>query len=232
MQGNGADTGVGGELYEMREGDLVLTPNWAWHDHEHKGSEPMVWLDVLDISIVRTFHATFFEGSDEPRQRVNAVPDRSYREFGSGIMRPQRVRRDGRASPLLAYTKDKAEEALRLASGLDADPYDDILLEYQNPLTGGSIFPTIGTALQLLRPGVETKAHRHTGSAVYYVVRGEGTTVMGEERFDWGPGDFMALPPWVAHRHANRSSSQKAVLFQVNDLPAIKALGFYREEEA
>src|SRR5882724_4876799 len=52
MEGEGADTIVDGEQYVINEGDLVLTPSWTWHDHEHKGSKPMIWLDVLDISLV------------------------------------------------------------------------------------------------------------------------------------------------------------------------------------
>ena len=54
MEGSGADTIVDGEQYVINEGDLVLTPSWTWHDHEHKGSKPMIWLDVLDISLVRS----------------------------------------------------------------------------------------------------------------------------------------------------------------------------------
>ena len=53
MKGSGAWTTVDGECYPMNEGDLVLTPPGTWHDHEHKGNEPMVWLDVLDISLMR-----------------------------------------------------------------------------------------------------------------------------------------------------------------------------------
>jgi gentisate 1,2-dioxygenase len=50
ISGSGCSTTVGGENYDMNEGDLVLTPSWAWHDHTHQGSEPMIWMDVLDIS--------------------------------------------------------------------------------------------------------------------------------------------------------------------------------------
>lgn len=231
MQGNGADTTVDGEQYEINEGDLVLTPNWTWHDHEHKGSEPMVWIDVLDISLVRSLHATFFEGFEMARQSVASVPDKSYREYGSGLMRPIGKAPRGIVSPLLAYTRDRAEEALQQAAGLEPDPYDDIILEYQNPLTGESALPTIGTRLQMLRPGVHTRAHRHTGSAVYYVVRGQGATIIEGQRFDWAKGDFLSLPPWLAHEHLNESA-EPAVLFQVNDIPTLEKLGLYREQAA
>ena len=230
MDGEGADTTVDGESYEMNKGDLVLTPSWSFHDHEHKGSRPMVWLDVLDITLVRKMEAVFFEPSDLPRRPINDIPDRSYREFGSGIMRPTRPSSPTFANPLLVYAKSRAEQALQEASKLDPDPYDDTALEYQNPTTGGPALPTIGTILQRLRPGIKLKPHRHTGSSVYYVVRGTGTTKVGNQRFDWGPGDFFAIPPWAVHEHANRSQTDEAVMFHVNDFPAIKALGLWREQ--
>jgi len=31
----------------MYPGDLVLTPNWTWHDHANDTDEPMIWLDGL-----------------------------------------------------------------------------------------------------------------------------------------------------------------------------------------
>jgi gentisate 1,2-dioxygenase len=231
MTGRGSDTVVDGELYEMNEGDLVLTPSGTWHDHENKGDKPMVWLDVLDISLVRALHAVSFEGSDAPRQPVSRVPDRSFREFGSGIMRPPGAAPAGRASPILAYSWERASAALEGAAGLDPDPFDDVILEYQNPLTGGPALPTLGTALQMLRPGTRTRAHRHTGSAVYYAVRGAGRMRVEDQVFDWGAGDFVALPPWARHSHEN-NGAEPAILFQVNDFPVLQALGLHRTEEA
>jgi len=231
MKGQGSDTVVDGELYKMNEGDLVLTPSGTWHDHENKGDKPMVWLDVLDISLVRALHAVSFEGSEAPRQPVSRVADRSFREFGSGIMRPPGAKHARLASPVLAYGRDRALAALEQAAGLDPDPFDDVILEYQNPLTGGPALPTLGTALQMLRPGVRTRAHRHTGSTVYYAVRGRGRMEVDDQDFDWGAGDFIALPPWAKHAHAN-DGSEPAILFQVNDIPVLQALGLHRHEEA
>jgi gentisate 1,2-dioxygenase len=231
MEGTGADTIVDGEQYIINEGDLVLTPSWTWHDHEHKGDKPMIWLDVLDISLVRSLHATFFEGSEKPRQNVNKIPNESFLRFGSGLMRPADAPRHGPTSPVLAYTREMAERAIEMASALDADPFDDTLLEYQNPLTGGPALPTIGTALQRLRPGFRGRAHRHTGSVVYYVVRGEGSTEIDQQVYNWSQGDFLALPPWALHHHSNLSDKNEALMFQVNDLPVLKGLGLYRDAE-
>ena len=230
MEGDGADTTVDGESYDMNKGDLVLTPSWSFHDHEHKGSKPMVWLDVLDITLIRKLEAVFFEPSDLPRRPINDIPDRSYREFGSGIMRPAKPGHLAYANPLLVYSRARSEEALQQASKLDPDPWDDTLLEYKNPATGGPALQTIGTMLQRLRPGIKLKPHRHTGSSVYYVVRGQGSTKVGSERFDWGPGDFFSIPPWAIHEHANRSHADEAVMFHVNDFPVLNALGLWREQ--
>jgi gentisate 1,2-dioxygenase len=230
MQGDGADTIVEGEHYQFSQGDLVLTPSGAWHDHEHKGLAPMIWLDVLDISLVRALHATFFEPSDIPRRPVAAIPDHSLRAYGSGLLRPRVSTHQGLASPLLVYSRAHAEEAVLQASLLEPDPFDDTAMEYQNPLTGGPALPTLGTVLQFLRPSFRGEPHRHTGSAVYYIIRGSGSTQVDDQRFDWGPGDFLALPPWSLHSHINRSASDHALMFQVNDLPTLEKLGLYREE--
>lgn len=232
MQGSGTETTVDGELYVMRQNDLVLTPGWTYHDHENVTNQPMVWLDVLDISLMRAMHATFFDGYDQPRQPVQSIPDASFRMFGSGLMRPLGAKHEGLCSPVLAYGWDRAIAALETAATLEPDPYDDIILEYQNPMTGGPAMWTIGTALQMLRPGIETRAHRHTGSVLYYVVEGGGSMMIDDQRFDYGAGDFIALPPWSRHSHANRSSDKRVVLFQVNDLVLMKLLGFYREVPA
>jgi len=229
MKGSGSDTIVNGECYPMSQGDLVLTPSWSWHDHENKGPDPMAWIDVLDISLVRALHATFFEGSAQARQDLLPVPDRSFRAYGSGIMRP--VTKPGADVPkpvLLAYPWARALAALEQAAGLEGDPFDDVILEYQNPATGTPALPTLGTMLQMLRPGVSTQAHRHTGSVVYYAVRGQGVMSVDDHRFDWSEGDFIALPPWARHAHANPTDTA-AILFQINDHPVLRTLGLYRE---
>jgi len=91
--------------------------------------------------------------------------------------------------------------------------------------------PTMSCMIQLLRPGEHTKAHRHTGSAVYHVVSGAGFSVIDGQCFNWSKGDIFALPPWALHEHANSSASADAVLFSIQDLPVLKALGVYYEEE-
>src|SRR5499427_9170523 len=48
IEGRGGYTVVNGERVPMFPGDLVLTPNWTWHDHANDTDAPMIWLDGLD----------------------------------------------------------------------------------------------------------------------------------------------------------------------------------------
>jgi gentisate 1,2-dioxygenase len=55
VEGSGAYTAVDGEKTIMQPGDFVITPSWTWHHHGHDASEPMVWLDGLDIPLTHFF---------------------------------------------------------------------------------------------------------------------------------------------------------------------------------
>ena len=103
-------------------------------------------------------------------------------------------------------------------------PVDGIMLEYQHPQTGGAVLPTMACYLQLIRPGEKLHAHRHTGSAVYYVERGNGETIIDGERFVWGQGDVFVVPPWSLHEHAN-TAGEDAILFSIQDTPVLQKLG-------
>ena len=103
-------------------------------------------------------------------------------------------------------------------------------MEYVNPHTGGPVMQTIGAAMQMLRPGEHTRAHRHTGSIVYQCAKGAGYSVINGRRFDWKERDIFVVPSWAYHEHANASDREDACLFSFNDLPSIRALGLYREE--
>ena len=65
LEGSGVWTLVNGDPVLMEPGDLVLTPNWSWHEHHNPGTEPMIWLDGTDIPLVRNLNAVFFEEGPE-----------------------------------------------------------------------------------------------------------------------------------------------------------------------
>ncbi len=116
--------------------------------------------------------------------------------------------------------------ALKESAG---DPFDGILLEYSNPLTGGATLQTFSCQIQLLRPHEKTRTHRHTSTTVSHAFRGKGMTKVSANELDWEQGDIFVVPPWQWHSHENKSD-EDAILFSITDKPSTEALGLYREE--
>ena len=56
-----AYTIVDGKECLMEEGDLVTTPGWTWHEHVHRGTRPIIWLDSLDVPLHRYLGTDAFE---------------------------------------------------------------------------------------------------------------------------------------------------------------------------
>jgi gentisate 1,2-dioxygenase len=207
LHGEGAFTTIEGDKFVMRRGDLVVTPSMTWHDHGNEGTEPVIWTDGLDSPVVRYLENLFgqeFEGDAQP---IRTGPPARHRH----------------------YRWETAYAELTSRSKGEADPFDDIIMEYVDAATGGSVVPAISCYLQMLRPGVRTRAHKQTSSAVYHVVAGTGSTEIEGVRHEWGEGDFFAVPPRSVHAHANPGAAP-AILFSFQDVPLMRALGFYRAE--
>jgi gentisate 1,2-dioxygenase len=233
MTGDGAYTQVQGEKIYMSEGDFILTPQWCWHDHGHEGSEPMIWMDGLDVPFVKKMSATFFEPHPNHVQESGPNSNYSSRRYADGMVRPIADRKQkGNRSPLTSYAWDKTYNALKSLEELgEVDAYDGIAVEFINPANGQSADYNIGSWMQLLRPVEHTKAHRHVHSAVYVVHRGSGYSIINGEKFEWSKGDFLAVPTWAWHEHVNTSDQEEAVLFSINDLPLYEKLYLEAEEE-
>jgi gentisate 1,2-dioxygenase len=243
VEGDGtAFTNVDGEQMLMEPGDLVLTPNWAWHNHENPGQQPVIWLDVLDVHLTTYLNAAFREdyvGDTAGERNVSAQPvtrSDGYCRQALGNIRPRLAHHDPRH--VLPYTykwRDVLQALTTMAAAGQRDPYDGVILEYVNPLTGGPTMPTIACHVQLLAPGETTRRHRHACSTVYYVVEGEGASAVtgkagGEEPLEWQTRDCFFVPPNVWHHHRNKSGTDAAILFSVTDRPVLEGLGLYREE--
>ena len=229
MQGQGAYTTVEGEKCPMGPGDLVLTPSWTWHDHGSEAAGPVIWMDGLDIPLIRALETMFYEPFPDDRQPVSKAAGDSVRRYGAGGLKPAWTKPRHDLPPLVHYPWEQTYAALKQLAEADASPFDDVAMEYINPATGGSALRTIGCWIQLIRPGVRTQAHRQTSSAVYHVFAGRGFSVIAGQRFDWRQGDFFVVPPWAWHEHANEGAGE-AILFSIQDAPVFEALRLYREE--
>lgn len=207
IQGDpGLTTVVNDEPCPMCDFDLILTPNWSRHEHRNNSNRSGYWLDVLDVPLVISLNQTFFAPTDDaPYAREKSSPG-PYR-FPWHDMGPR----------------------LNALANTAPDLLDGHAIEYLGP-SGASVMPTLSCWIQRLQPGWTSRPRRRTSSAIFFVVRGSGKTVVGDTELRWGKRDCFVVPAWSWFQHANPSSSDDAVLFSVHDIPVIKALGFYRDE--
>src|SRR5205807_4441419 len=114
LEGKGAYTAVDGERTAMAPGDFVITPSMTWHDHSNETSEPMFWLDGLDIPMVQFFDASFAEGSDEDQQKITRPAGDGFARYGHNIL-PVDEKRTSKTSPIFNYSYRYTREALEQA---------------------------------------------------------------------------------------------------------------------
>ena len=229
MQGDGAYTAVDGEKVIMREGDLVLTPNWTWHDHGNETDHMVVWMDGLDVPLTKALNSMFFDMYHVEQFPQTEPVNGSVALYGHGRLSPTWIKTSSHFSPLLSYSWDQTAEALHALRDRDGSPFEGIALEYTHPHTGGPALPTMGCQVQLIRKGEKLKARHVAGSSIFHVKQGSGRSIINGKVFDWGKGDIFVVPSWALHEHAN-TGSEDAIFFSINDHPVMKKLGFYREQ--
>jgi gentisate 1,2-dioxygenase len=224
LSGSGVYTTVNGDACDMEPGDLILTPNWNWHDHNNQSDKPMIWFDGLDLPLLTTLESIFFENHPDQLQPVEGH-NRSEQGFAGVGLRELGVSSPVAHSPLLRYRWGETErtlEALHLARG---GPISS--LEFVNPLTGNPVVSTFACEIHRIYPGECTSTGRKTGSSVYVVFQGSGYTVINGIRFEWSPGDIFVAPSWSSVYH---EAFERADLFAISDRPVLQALHLYREE--
>jgi gentisate 1,2-dioxygenase len=227
LEGSSAYTAVNGERTMMSRGDFVITPGWTWHDHGNEGADPVIWLDGLDVPIVNLFDTSFAEGSEATQIPVSR-PERDCEARYAGALLPDSdVNANSLSSPLLNYRYARARESLSaMQRNGPIDSWHGVKLRYANPLTGGSVMPTMSAALQLLAPGFQTAPYRSTDSTVFVAVEGKGRSQVGKATFEWSESDVFVVPSWAAQQHF---AATEAVLFSFSDRTAQEKLGIWRE---
>jgi gentisate 1,2-dioxygenase len=231
LEGDGAYTAVDGEKLPMHVGDFIVTPSWRWHDHGHEGSGPFVWLDVLDLPMVRNACAIFFEEYPDNRYPESRPVEDSLYRFGIN-MRPAAGSAPAGGPSLLAYPYARTRAALEhLKTDAKWDDCHGLKMEFVDPTTGGPAIPTISTFVQLLPAGFESARYRSTESTIYCVIEGAGKAVVGDgddrEELRYAPRDIFVLPCWHTHAFV---ADRETVLFSASDRAAQIRLGLWREQ--
>jgi gentisate 1,2-dioxygenase len=216
IEGGETFTTVEGDSFLMEPGDLILTPNWTWHDHINQSGAPIIWIDGLDVPFSRAMDAMFIEEYSQARQAVKRV----FKTSEESIL-------TAKGSPWYFKWRD-VERTLRQMLERSAEAEGGVIMHYKDR-NGGPTLPTIGCCAQLLTSGEKTKIYRQTSSGIYHVVSGRAKTIINDVVFEWDKGDFFVIPNWSWYRHEN-SSQEDAFLFFMSDRPLLEPFGLYREE--
>lgn len=227
IDGEGAYTAVDGERTKMHPGDFIITPSGAWHDHGNLGDEPVIWMDGLDIPLIRQLDAGFAERYPEETQPVSRAEGDSMSRYGANMV-PLDYEPTSLTSPLFSYPYERSRAVLdRLRRDGEWHRSHGLKMQYVNPATGGYPMPTIAAFIQLIPAGFNGQLHRSTDGTIFTVVEGHGRSVIGGTAFEWAPKDIFVVPSWTPVRHV---ASDDAVLFSYSDRPVQKVLGLWREE--
>jgi gentisate 1,2-dioxygenase len=114
-------------------------------------------------------------------------------------------------------------EAGRLITAKEAERR---VLVLENPgLRGRSrITHSLYAGLQLILPGEVAPAHRHSQSALRFILQGRGAyTAVDGEKVTMGVGDFVITPSWTFHDHGN-PSKEPMVWMDGLDVPIVELL--------
>jgi gentisate 1,2-dioxygenase len=223
VEGEGAYTTVDGQKCPMSRGDLILTPTGLWHEHGHDGSDPVIWLDVLDLPLVHYLEASYhINGS-----RQTVLPGQGEKRHARGGLLPTPAfERPSEPYPMLRYPWAEARAALTALAD-DQPNLDSVQITYVNPATGGHAENILGFYAQMLRPGQTLRLPVRSPAMVFHVIEG-GAEVHGEgEHFLLAEADTACTPGYTEVTLVNRSASAPAFIFIADETPLHTKLGVY-----
>ena len=234
LDGKGAYTAVDGERTTMRRGDFIITPSWTWHDHGNLGDEPVVWLDGLDIPLVRFLEASFAEkmeqvaGAQAQQTELRSEGDALAR-FGANMVPVDFKQTASEPTRVFTYPYERTRAALQVIARGTPDAHHGFKQRFVNPATGASPMPTMGTFTQWLPGGFTTRPSRCTDGTVHVCLEGAAVAEVEGIEHRLAPNDVLVVPSWHSLR-LRADTACDTVLFSYSDRPVQRALGLWREE--
>ena len=128
--------------------------------------------------------------------------------------------------PVLWHYDEVRPYLMRSGKLITAKEAERRVLVLENPALKGqsAITHTLYAGLQLILPGEVAPAHRHSQSALRFVLEGQGAyTAVDGERTYMSPGDFVITPSWTWHDHGN-DSDEPMVWLDGLDVPLVALL--------
>jgi gentisate 1,2-dioxygenase len=223
VEGEGAYTTVDGEKCPMLRGDLILTPTGLWHEHGHDGTDPVIWLDVLDLPLM--YYAEVSYHVNGPRQQV--LPGQGDRRHAHGGLLPTPMfERGQQAYPMLRYPWAQARAAL-LAMAADDPGQEHVQITYVNPQTGGDAENVLGFYALMLKPGQTLKLPARSPAQVFHVIEGGMQLDCAGATHAMVEADTACTPGYEAATLTNARADQPCFVFMADEAPLHRKLGVY-----
>ena len=223
VEGEGAYTTVDGEKCPMSRGDLILTPTGLWHEHGHDGTDPVIWLDVLDLPLVYYMEASYHVNGD--RQTIRA--GQSQQQYAHGGVAPTKVfERSKKAYPMLRYAWTDAKAALEGMAADDPD-LETVQVTYINPETGADAENILGFYALMLRPGQSLRLPARSPAQVFHVIEGAVKADIVDQTFKLVEADTCCAPGYEAVTLHNMQADKASFVFIADESPLHRKLGVY-----
>jgi len=223
VEGEGAYTNVNGEKCPMSRGDLILTPTGLWHEHGHEGSEPVVWLDVLDLPLVYYTETSYhINGS---RQASDAVRGDKIYKYG-GVVPTRDFERSTRSYPMIRYPWVEVKASLQTL-GAEEPELKCVMVTYVNPETGTDVENILGFYALMLRPGQSLKLPVRSPSCVHHVIEGAAQVCVSQAEFNLSEADTCCIPGYTSVTLLNLRATEPTFLFMTDESPLHRKLGVY-----
>src|SRR6266540_6050347 len=87
--------------------------------------------------------------------------------------------------------------------------------------------PTITIRVHGWPKGWGNAPYRHAANTAYVVMRGQGSSTIGDRSFDWEFGDTLAAPAWCRIEHRAQEDS---IVFAMSDERLMRWSRYYRFE--
>jgi len=222
VEGEGAWSTVDGEKCPMQRGDLILTPTGLWHEHGHDGTEPVVWLDVLDLPLVYYMEASYHVDGGRQQTKLGRG-ERAYSR--AGVVPTTVFERADKAYPMLRYPWADVRAAL-LALADNQPATDAVQVTYTNPETGGHAENILGFYALMLRPSETLTLPVRSPAVVFHLIEGAARIRIEDQAFTLAEADTCCAPGYSAVILSN-PSPDAAFLFIADETPLHKKLGVF-----
>lgn len=239
VEGEGVWTLVNGDSVRMSRGDFLPQAGWNWHAHHNAATEPMAWIDGLDIPFSYYTESQFFEfGREHVGALEKTTPDysRSERLWGHPGLRPLSQPESHAGTPLLAYRWADTDRALAEQFALESEGHPATVssghaaVRFTNPSNGRDVLPTIRAEMHRIGRGASTLLQREVGSSVYQVFEGTGVVKVGEKEWTVQRGDMFVVPSWAPFKAGCDAACKSLDLFRFSDAPILEVLHAHRKE--